>query len=58
MVKTMGMVRIAELAARTGSAASADSRSEIQAGQMIGSIANKRRKLFVHWHQSNVGAFA
>ena len=31
---------------------------KIQAGQMIGSIANKRRKLFVHWHQSTVGAFA
>ena len=31
---------------------------KIQAGQMIGSIANKRRRLFVHWHQSSVGAFA
>jgi hypothetical protein len=31
---------------------------KIQAGQMIGSIAIKRRKLFVHWHQSTVGAFA
>jgi hypothetical protein len=31
---------------------------KIQAGQMIGSIASKRRKLFVHWHQSTVGAFA
>jgi RNA-directed DNA polymerase len=31
---------------------------KIQAGQMIGSVANKRRKLFVHWHQSTVGAFA
>jgi hypothetical protein len=31
---------------------------KIQAGQMIGSIANKRRRLFVHWHQSSIGAFA
>jgi hypothetical protein len=31
---------------------------KIQAGQMIGSIADKRWKLFVHWHQSTVGAFA
>ena len=31
---------------------------KIQAGQMIGSIAIKRRRLFVHWHQSKVGAFA
>jgi len=31
---------------------------KIQAGQMIGSIATKRRRLFVHWHQSSIGAFA
>ena len=31
---------------------------KIQAGQMIGSIANKRRRLFVHWHQSSIGSFA
>ena len=31
---------------------------KIAAGRMIGSIANKRRRLFVHWHQSKVGAFA
>ena len=31
---------------------------KIQAGQMIGSIANKRPRLFVHWHQSSVGTFA
>ena len=31
---------------------------KIQAGQMIGSIAIKRRRLFVHWHQSSIGAFA
>ena len=31
---------------------------KIQAGRMIESIANKRPKLFVHWHQSGVGAFA
>jgi RNA-directed DNA polymerase len=31
---------------------------KMQAGQMIGSIADKRRRLFVHWHQSPVGAFA
>ena len=31
---------------------------KIQAGRMIESIANKRPRLFVHWHQSGVGAFA
>ena len=31
---------------------------KIQASQLIGSIAIKRPKLFVHWHQSSVGAFA
>ena len=33
-------------------------RRKIQASQMIGAIANKRRRLFVHWHLSRVGAFA
>jgi hypothetical protein len=28
-----------------------------QAGRMIQSICVKRPKLFVHWHQSKVGAF-
>jgi RNA-directed DNA polymerase len=31
---------------------------KILAGQMIGSIAKNRRRLFVHWHQSSIGAFA
>jgi len=31
---------------------------KIQAGQMIGSIAIKRPRLFVHWRQGRVGAFA
>jgi Retron-type reverse transcriptase len=31
---------------------------KIQAGQMIGSIAIKRPRLFVHWRQGTVGAFA
>jgi hypothetical protein len=31
---------------------------KIQASQLIGSIAIKRPKLFVHWHQSSIGAFA
>ena len=31
---------------------------KIQASQMIESIANKRPRLFVHWHQSKVGTFA
>jgi group II intron reverse transcriptase/maturase len=31
---------------------------KIQASQLIGSIAIKRPRLFVHWHQSSVGAFA
>jgi group II intron reverse transcriptase/maturase len=31
---------------------------KIEAGRMMESIANKRRRLFVHWHQSKVGAFA
>jgi group II intron reverse transcriptase/maturase len=31
---------------------------KIQAGRMIGGIANKRRRLFVHWHQSSTGSFA
>jgi RNA-directed DNA polymerase len=30
---------------------------KIQAGRMIESIANKRPKLFVHWHKSRVGAY-
>jgi hypothetical protein len=31
---------------------------KMQASQLIGSIALKQPKLFVHWHQSSVGAFA
>jgi RNA-directed DNA polymerase len=31
---------------------------KIRASQLIRSIAIKRPKLFVHWHQSSVGAFA
>ena len=31
---------------------------KIQASQMIWAIANKRPRLFVHWHLSRVGAFA
>ena len=31
---------------------------KIQAGQLIESIAIKRPKLFVHWRQGKVGAFA
>jgi RNA-directed DNA polymerase len=33
-------------------------RRKIQAGRMIESIAKKRPRLFVHWHQSSVGSFA
>jgi hypothetical protein len=29
-----------------------------QAGQMIESTVNKRRRLFVHWRLGNTGAFA
>ena len=31
---------------------------KIQAGRMIGSIAINRPRLFVHWRQGKVGAFA
>jgi RNA-directed DNA polymerase len=31
---------------------------KIQAGRKLWSIAYKRRRLFVHWHQSSNGAFA
>jgi hypothetical protein len=33
-------------------------RHKIKAGQMIASIAVKRPKLFVHWHQTRLGSFA
>ena len=31
---------------------------KIQASQMLGGIAKKRPRLFLHWHQSRVGTFA
>jgi group II intron reverse transcriptase/maturase len=33
-------------------------RRKTQASQMLGSIASKRPRLFVHWNQSTVGSFA